>query len=45
MKTTKSIITAGVFTAVLIGAQLALSGVAGVEIVTVLLLSFCYRCE
>lgn len=44
VKTTKSIITAGVFTAVLIGAQLALSGVAGVEIVTVLLLSFCYRC-
>lgn len=44
MKSAKGIITAAVFTAVLIGAQFVLSGIAGVEIVTVLLLTFCYKC-
>ena len=40
MKTAKEFIYPAVFTAMLIGAQLVLSGVAGVEIVTVLLLAF-----
>ncbi len=40
----RNIVTAGVFTALLIGAQFALSGIAGVEFVTVLLLVFCYNC-
>lgn len=45
MKTgAKNIVTAGVFTALLIGAQFVLSAVAGVEVVTVMLLTFCYRC-
>lgn len=42
--TTRNLVTAGVFTAVLLGAQFVLSAVAGVEVVTVLLLSFCYVC-
>ena len=42
MKTAKEFIYPAVFTAMLIGAQLVLSGVAGVEIVTVLLLAFTY---
>ena len=42
MKSAKEIIIPAVFTAMLIGAQLVLSGVAGVEIVTVLLLTFTY---
>ncbi len=43
MKSAKSIILSGVFTALLIGAQLALSGVSGIELVTVLLLAFSYK--
>ena len=43
MKTAKLIILPGVFTALLIGVQLVLSGVAGVELVTILLLCFCYQ--
>lgn len=39
----KKIILSGVFTALLIGGQLALSGISGIEIVTVLLLAFVYR--
>ena len=42
MKTTKEIALIGMYTALLIGAQLVLSAIAGVEIVTVLLLCFCY---
>ena len=42
MKSAKEIIIPAVFTAMLIGTQLVLSGVAGIEIVTVLLLSFTY---
>ena len=42
MKSAKEIIIPAVFTAMLIGVQLVLSGVAGVELVTVLLLSFTY---
>ncbi len=42
MKSAKEIIIPAVFTAMLIGAQFVLSGVAGVELVTVLLLSFTY---
>ncbi len=42
MRTAKEIALIGVFTALLIGGQLALYQVAGVEIVTVLLLSFSY---
>lgn len=42
MKSAKEIIIPAVFTAMLIGTQLVLSGVAGVEIVTVLLLTFTY---
>ena len=37
------IILPGVYTALLIGAQIVLSGIAGVELVTILLLCFCYR--
>lgn len=44
MGTAKQITLAGIFTALLIGAQWALSFVAGVEIVTVLLLAFCFCC-
>lgn len=42
MKSVKEIATVAVFTALLIGGQLALSAVSGVEIVTVLLLSFSF---
>ncbi|MCQ2399733.1 MAG: hypothetical protein MJ072_04415, partial [Clostridia bacterium] len=42
MKTTKELTITGVFVALLLGGQFALAGVSGVEIVTVLLLSFCY---
>lgn len=43
MKSAKKIILPGVFTALLIGGQLALSGISGIEVVTVLLLTFVYR--
>ena len=43
MKSAKKIILPGVFTALLIGGQFVLSGVSGVEIVTVLLLAFAYK--
>ena len=39
----KKIILPGVFTALLIGGQLALSGISGIEVVTVLLLTFVYK--
>ena len=39
----KKIILSGVFTALLIGGQFALSSISGIEIVTVLLLSFVYK--
>lgn len=42
MRAAKEIALIGVFTALLIGGQFVLSGISGVEIVTVLLLSFCY---
>ncbi len=42
MKTAKDVALIGVFTALLIGGQFVLSGISGVEIVTVLLLSFSY---
>jgi hypothetical protein len=43
MNTAKKIILPGVFTALLIGGQLALSGISGIEVVTVLLLAFVYK--
>ena len=43
MKSAKKIILSGIFTALLIGGQLALSGISGLEVVTVLLLTFAYR--
>ena len=43
MITAKKVILPGVFTALLIGAQLVLSGVSGIELVTVLLLTFTYK--
>lgn len=43
MNSAKKIILPGVFTALLIGGQFVLSGISGIEIVTVLLLSFVYR--
>ena len=43
MITAKKVILPGVFTALLIGAQLVLSGVSGIELVTVLLLTFVYK--
>ena len=43
MKSAKKIILPGVFTALLIGGQFALSGISGIEIVTVLLLTFLYK--
>lgn len=43
MKTAKSIILPSIFTALLIGGQFALSGIYGIEIVTVLFLCFCYK--
>ena len=42
MKTAKEIAVLGVFVALLIGGQFILSGVAGVEVVTVLIVSFCF---
>lgn len=42
--TAKNVAIAGVYVALLIGGQFALSGVAGIEIVTVLLLTYCYVC-
>ena len=41
LRTAKEIAYVGVMTALLIGGQLALAGIGGVEIVTVLFLSFC----
>lgn len=43
MKIAKRIVLPAMYTALLIGGQIALSGVSGVEIVTVLLLTFCFR--
>ncbi len=43
MSFAKKVILPGVFTALLIGGQLALSGISGIEIVTVLLLTYAYR--
>ncbi len=43
MNSAKKVILSGVFTALLIGGQLVLSGVSGIEIVTVLLLTFAYK--
>jgi ribose/xylose/arabinose/galactoside ABC-type transport system permease subunit len=43
MNSAKKIILPGVFTALLIGGQLALSGISGIEVVTVLLLTFVYK--
>lgn len=42
MRTAKEIALVSVFTALMIGGQIVLSGISGVEIVTVLLLSFSY---
>jgi hypothetical protein len=42
MNSVKYVILSGVFTALLIGAQMALSSVSGVEIVTILFLCYCY---
>lgn len=42
MRAAKEIALNGVFTTLLIGGQIVLSGISGVEIVTVLLLSFSY---
>ena len=43
MKTAKNITLPSVYTAILIGGQVVLSGISGIEIVTVLLLAFCYK--
>lgn len=43
MDTAKKIILPSVFTAVLIGGQFVLSGISGIEVVTVLLLTFSYK--
>ena len=43
MNSAKKIILPGVFTALLIGGQLALNGISGIEVVTVLLLTFVYK--
>ena len=43
MSKTKTIVRVAMYTALLIAGQVALSGVAGVEIVTVMLLCFCYH--
>ena len=43
MVSAKKIILSGVFTALLIGGQLVFSAIAGIEIVTVLLLTFAYK--
>ncbi len=42
MKIAKEIALIGIFTALLIGGQFVLSGLSGIEVVTVLLLSFSY---
>ncbi len=42
MLRTRDLAIIGIFTAILIGAQLVLAAIAGVEIVTILLLSFCF---
>jgi hypothetical protein len=42
MQKTKFIVRVAVCVAMLIGAQLALSGVTGIEIVTVMMLCLCY---
>ena len=42
MKTAKEIAVMGVFVALLIGGQFALSGIQGIEIVTILITSFCF---
>lgn len=43
MNSAKKIILPGVFTALLVAGQLALSGISGIEVVTVLLLTFVYK--
>ncbi len=43
MKSAKFIIIPAIFIAILIGGQLALSAVSGIEIVTVLFLTFCFK--
>ena len=43
MNSAKKIILPGVFTALLIAGQLALSGISGIEVVTVILLTFVYK--
>ncbi len=42
MKTTKDLAVIGLYTALLIGGQLALSAISGVEIVTLLFTAFCF---
>lgn len=42
MKTAKEITVIGLFVALLIGGQFVLSGISGIEIVTVLIVSFCF---
>ena len=42
MKTAKEITILGLFVALLIGGQFVLSGISGIEIVTVLITSFCF---
>lgn len=42
MSSAKKIVLSGVFTALLIGVQVVLSAISGIEIVTVLLLTFVY---
>ena len=42
MKTAKEITIIGLFIALLIGGQFILSGISGIEIVTVLITSFCF---
>lgn len=44
MSSAKKIVLPGVFTALLIGGQYVLSGISGIEIVTVLFLAFTYMC-
>ena len=42
MQTTKDLTLTATFTALLIGAQLALSAISGIEVVSVLFISYCY---
>ena len=42
MKTTKDLVIIGLYTALLIAGQLALSAISGVEIVTLLFTAFCF---